>query len=176
MKNFDTEKQEMKTTRYTANEMTSTRTISLIVVHCTGTSSGASLEAIKNYWRKKLKWKRAGYHYMIDSNGKLIQTANLNDMTNGVKGHNTHAIHVAYIGGTTTNERGRTVAADTRTTAQRTSLRSLLEQLHHTFPKALILGHRDLSPDLNRNGRIDPGERIKACPCFDAVKEYRDLR
>ena len=31
-------------------------------------------------------------------------------------------------------------------------------------------GHRDLSPDLNGNGEIEPEEWIKACPCFE-VKE-----
>ena len=37
---------------------------------------------------------------------------------------------------------------------------------------ALILGHRDLSPDLNGNGLIEPNEYLKQCPCFDVMKEY----
>ena len=32
-------------------------------------------------------------------------------------------------------------------------------------------GHRDLSPDLNGNGEIEPEEWVKACPCFDAEEE-----
>ena len=34
---------------------------------------------------------------------------------------------------------------------------------------------RDLSPDRNHNGVVDPWERIKECPCFDAMTEYMDI-
>ena len=34
------------------------------------------------------------------------------------------------------------------------------------------LRHRDLSPDLNGNGEIEPEEWIKACPCFNAEKDW----
>jgi N-acetyl-anhydromuramyl-L-alanine amidase AmpD len=43
----------------------------------------------------------------------------------------------------------------------------LLDQLQSRYPKARILGHRDLSPDLNGDGKITPDEFIKACPSFD---------
>ena len=33
-------------------------------------------------------------------------------------------------------------------------------------------GHRDLSPDLNGNGEIEPEEWIKACPCFNAETDW----
>lgn len=39
----------------------------------------------------------------------------------------------------------------------------------------IVVGHRDISPDLNHNGIVDPWERIKACPCFDAKVEYKEL-
>lgn len=32
-------------------------------------------------------------------------------------------------------------------------------------------GHRDLSPDLNGNGVIEPEEWVKVCPCFEVGKE-----
>jgi N-acetylmuramoyl-L-alanine amidase len=28
---------------------------------------------------------------------------------------------------------------------------------------------------LNHNGVVDPWERIKECPCFDAMTEYMDI-
>jgi N-acetylmuramoyl-L-alanine amidase len=37
------------------------------------------------------------------------------------------------------------------------------------YPESRIVGHRDLSPDLNHNGEIEPEEWIKECPCFDAA-------
>ena len=49
------------------------------------------------------------------------------------------------------------------TEAQRQALRRLLKELKERYPRALIVGHRNLNP-------------LKACPCFDAVKEYRDLQ
>ena len=43
------------------------------------------------------------------------------------------------------------------------------------YPEAVIQGHRDFSPDLNGNGRIEKSEWIKLCPCFDAKEEYATL-
>jgi N-acetylmuramoyl-L-alanine amidase len=37
------------------------------------------------------------------------------------------------------------------------------------------MGHRDTSPDLNKDGKITPNEYIKSCPCFDAITEYKEL-
>ena len=37
------------------------------------------------------------------------------------------------------------------------------------YPGSRVVGHRDLSPDLNHNGEIEPEEWIEECPCFDAA-------
>ena len=42
------------------------------------------------------------------------------------------------------------------------AMRQLLEDLHRRYPRAVIVGHHDLTPH-------------KDCPCFDAVNEYKDL-
>ena len=52
--------------------------------------------------------------------------------------------------------------ADTRTLEQKASLLALLRELKRIFPRALIVGHHNLNP-------------TKACPCFDAEREYRGL-
>ena len=49
--------------------------------------------------------------------------------------------------------------ADTRTVAQKRSMAKLIWELKTRFPKARILGHRDL-----------PGVR-KVCPCYDVAKD-----
>ena len=72
--------------------------------------------------------------------------------------HNRYSIGICYEGGL--DIRGD--PADTRTEAQKTSLRRLLEDLHRRYPEACIVGHRDLSHD-------------RDCPCFDAVKEYATI-
>ena len=72
-------------------------------------------------------------------------------------------------------ENGKLKGVDNRTDAQKASLISLLKELKGRYPKAVIQGHRDFSPDTNGNGIIDPWERIKECPCFDAKIEYKDI-
>lgn len=95
-------------------------------------------------------------------------------MSNGVKGYNSVSLHISYIGGIETRA-GKQVAVDNRTVAQRTSIERLLRELRGRYPNAVILGHRDLSPDRNGNGIVDPWERIKECPSYDAKIEYRHI-
>ena len=74
--------------------------------------------------------------------------------------YNQHSIGICYEGGLTPEG----AYADTRTAAQKHALHALLRSLKVDYPDAHILGHRDL-----------PGV-AKACPCFDAAEEYRDLK
>ena len=77
----------------------------------------------------------------------------------------TQAIGVCYEGGL--DECGR--PADTRTLFQKHSLHVLVLLLLKDYPGSRLCGHRDLSPDLNHNGEIEPEEWVKQCPCFDAA-------
>jgi N-acetylmuramoyl-L-alanine amidase len=63
---------------------------------------------------------------------------------------------------------------DTRTHDQKAALERVLKTLKVMFPKAQIKGHRDFSPDLNKDGKITSNEWIKQCPCFD-VSEYKNI-
>jgi N-acetyl-anhydromuramyl-L-alanine amidase AmpD len=74
--------------------------------------------------------------------------------------HNKYSIGVCYEGGI--DARGQ--PADTRTLEQKASMRKLLERLHQRYPKAVIVGHRDLSHD-------------RDCPCIaNVAREYADLQ
>ena len=64
------------------------------------------------------------------------------------------SIGICYEGGI--SERGR--LADTRTVWQKHSLRVLVRALLVDYPGCKVCGHRDLSPDLNGNGEIEPEE------------------
>lgn len=147
------------------------RTIRRIFVHCTATSQNVTVRRIQQSWRG-IGWKNPGYHYIIDADGVTTQLLDESRCANGVYGYNADSIHVAYIGGIDFI-RGKWKAADTRTDAQKDSLRLLLADLKKRYPDAQILGHRDISPDKNHNGKVDPWERIKECPCFDAIPEYQ---
>ena len=157
------------------------REIRRIFVHCTATLPSATVDALWNGW-KKLGWKKPGYHYVVSADGKITQLQDEQLVANGVKGYNQTSVHVAYIGGIMrrTNAkdvryRSKDVPADTRTEAQKRSLLHLLKELKERYPQATILGHRDISPDKNGNGRVDRWERIKECPCFEAKEEYREI-
>ncbi len=148
------------------------RLITHLVIHCSATSPKATVKAITGYWKRPkseggLGWTRTGYHYLIDANGKVhcLQPESLPSW--GVKGHNAHSIHIAYIGGIKNGK-----AYDTRTEAQKEAMLELLITLRTKYPEAEILGHRDFSPDKNKNGKVDKWERIKECPSFDAKLEY----
>ena len=51
----------------------------------------------------------------------------------------------------------------------------ILTELKVKYPNAKIVGHRDFSPDLDKDGKIEPFEYIKICPSFDAKNEYKNI-
>lgn len=136
------------------------RSITLIVVHCSANRAGSALRlADIDRHHRSLGWKGCGYHYVIPTDGTLEEGRPKAEMGAHCRHHNRHSIGICYIGGLSADG----TPADTRTEAQRATLRRLLASLHRRFPRALIVGHRDLDP-------------LKACPCFDAAKEYADLQ
>jgi len=137
------------------------RNITLIVVHCSANKAGSTLRKkdIDRLHRAR-GWKGCGYHFVIPTDGTIEKGRSVQDVGAHCKNHNRHSIGVCYIGGLAGD--GKT-PEDTRNPAQMEALRSLLEELHRTYPGALIVGHRDLEP-------------LKACPCFDVNAEYADLQ
>lgn len=135
------------------------RRIDFIVIHCTATPQDTRPAAIQQYWQQQLKWKSPGYHYLIDKFGASIQLATEDRICNGVAGHNAHSIHVSYIGGVDAANK----PLDNRTDAQRKTMRELVSRLKRQYPEARVQGHRDF-PFVK-----------KACPSFDAGKEFEDL-
>lgn len=146
------------------------RNIQYIAVHCTASHQSQTIEGLKQEFKRK-GWVNPGYHYVISPDGKITQLLDEDKVSNGVKGFNSVSINVAYIGGIDVN--GKPI--DNRTDAQKTSLRSLLKMLQKKYPTAVIQGHRDFSPDLNKDGKITPNEWMKSCPCFNAKEEYANL-
>ena len=77
-----------------------------------------------------------------------------------MKGYNKESIGICYIGGI---DKNTLQPKDTRTPAQKEALKKLLIELKKMYPQAEILGHRDF-PNV-----------AKACPCFNAKIEYKNL-
>lgn len=59
-------------------------------------------------------------------------------------------------------------AEDNFTDLQWAALDSLVSRLKLTHVDAEVLGHRDLSPDADGDGKVERHEWLKECPCFDA--------
>jgi N-acetyl-anhydromuramyl-L-alanine amidase AmpD len=105
---------------------------------------------------KQRGFQNIGYHFYVQRDGTLIQTRSLQRVGAHVYRHNRNSIGICYEGGLDTLGHPK----DTRTPAQKATLRKLLLDLNSRFPDAIIMGHRDF-PDVH-----------KACPCFDALREY----
>lgn len=146
------------------------RGIKRIFVHCTAGSQRQTVADLQAEFKRK-GWKNPGYHYVIQADGTVKQLLGEQFVSNGVKGYNSTSVNVAYMGGIDADGK----AVDNRTDAQKASLITLLKELKGRYPNAEIMGHRDISPDTNGNGIVDPWERIKECPCFNAKDEYKDL-
>lgn len=145
------------------------RNINLIVVHCTASRCDRRLtpDDLEAEHRRR-NFKGCGYHFFISREGIIFPMRPLDRVGAHVRGFNARSIGIAYEGGLTPEG----IAADTRTPDQCQSLRFLVRMLLDIYPESTVCGHRDLSPDLNGNGTIEPCEWIKQCPCFDAVQEY----
>lgn len=136
----------------------SKRSINLIVVHCTATEEGKDYSVAEiRRWHLKRGFSDIGYHYLIGIDGKVHEGRNVNISGAHTAGYNAHSIGVCYVGGLDKNHK----AKDTRTPAQKASLLRLLTDLKKIYPKATIHGHREYAN--------------KACPCFDALNEYKVL-
>ena len=137
----------------------SRRNISMIIVHCSATPEGkdVSVESIRSA-HKAQGWSDIGYHYVITLSGDVKQGRNVDLIGAHCQGKNTNSIGVCYVGGVDKDGKPK----DTRTERQRIQLKQLLIQLLVLYPGARIYGHRDFAN--------------KACPSFDATKEYKELR
>lgn len=148
------------------------RRIDTIVVHCSATREGKdyTVEDIRR-WHKDRGYSDIGYHYVVYRDGSIHEGRPLELPGAHVKGHNARSIGICYVGGLDSNVKSK----DTRTPQQKASLLSLIKKLKRDYPHARVVGHRDLSPDRNGNGKVDRWEWLKDCPCFDAEGEYKGL-
>lgn len=138
-----------------------------MVIHCAATEAGAVFTAADiKQWHLQRGFKDIGYHYVIRLDGTLETGRPLEQEGAHAAGYNTRSIGVCYVGGMLKGK-----AHDTRTPAQRITLRTLAGLFKAIYPTLKVVGHRDLSVDLNGDGAITPNEWIKDCPSFDVKTE-----
>ncbi|GAB2182654.1 N-acetylmuramoyl-L-alanine amidase [Denitratisoma sp. agr-D3] len=162
------------------------RAIDTIVIHCSATPNGVSLfrgvpgekfqttpvlvidrmhGERKPPFRRDPAWVvrwnpgllHIGYHFVLYTNGYSATGRALDEVGAHVAGHNAHSIGICMIG------------TDAFTRHQWDELKDLVNILLKQYPKARVCGHRDLSPDLNGDGIVEPREWIKTCPGFNVA-------
>ena len=140
--------------------------IDSIIIHCSATRVGLDLRAKDiDCMHRQRGFTRIGYNFVIDldgtvENGRPLSIDGAHCNTKGSSGvsYNKHSIGICYIGGLDVNGR----PADTRTEAQKHSLRDLVAKLCK-------------ESDLDDSGEVEPGEYIKSCPCFDVRSEFNNF-
>lgn len=149
------------------------RELKYLVIHCTATSEGREVTSgdIRHWHTDPVSkggrgWKQVGYTDMIHLDGKVERLAKNNEddwvdpweITNGVAGYNAVSRHVVYVGGLSVSQKVK----DTRTVAQKASLKQYVLDFHRRYPHVKIFGHCEL-------------KRGKACPSFDVQKWLKEI-
>jgi N-acetylmuramoyl-L-alanine amidase len=133
-----------------------TNQITQIIIHCADTPNGQWFEAHQiDDWHKSRGFKRdkdlahssklkhIGYHYVIYTNGAVIQGRADNETGAHAKGHNSSSIGICLMG------------RDKFGPDQFDSLKSLIKILQRTYPTIKkVIGHRAVNPH-------------KTCPGYD---------
>lgn len=129
------------------------RAISQFVVHCSATKAALDVGAaeIRRWHVDGNGWDDIGYHYVLRRDGLVEEGRPVAQAGAHVSGHNANSIGICLVGGLDVDGSPQ----NNFTPKQFDALYALLLTLHHKFPGAEVLGHRDF-----------PGV-AKACPCFD---------
>lgn len=126
--------------------------IKYLTTHCAATPEDRPNTAEEiNRWDND-KFGQTSYHWVVEIDGKTVR--GLADNVRGAHtgGHNTGNIGICYVGGLAKD--GKT-PKDTRSHAQKVSLRTLIRTYQERYPGIAVRGHRDW-PNV-----------AKACPSFD---------
>jgi N-acetyl-anhydromuramyl-L-alanine amidase AmpD len=134
--------------------------IKYLTIHCAATPEGRDNSADEVRRWDIARFKQPSYHWVIELDGDMHR--HLQDSQRGahVARANTGNIGICYVGGTETLNAGGK-PKDTRTEAQKRSMRTLVRTYMERYPGIIVRGHRDW-----------PGV-AKACPSFD-VQDWLD--
>lgn len=154
--------------------MTDRLRTALIVIHCSATKPSQDIgRAELDAMHRARGFRCIGYHFVIRRNGELETGRGIDEIGAHVEGFNSTSVGVCMVGGL--DDIGREMKADQIapfSEAQWTTVHALVRRLRHRYPGARVVGHRDLSPDLNHDGRIQSREWLKSCPGFDVASAF----
>lgn len=132
------------------------RKISELIWHCTATPEGREVSVAEiDRWHRERGWSGIGYHRVVHLDGSVSEGRPEAKVGAHVAGRNTGTLGYVYVGGV---ERDGRTPKDTRTPAQKATMRRLTQEAIAKYKLTKISGHREYA--------------AKACPCFDAHAEY----
>ena len=138
--------------------------VKFLVVHCSATRANADVGAADiRLWHKRQGWRDIGYHFVIRRDGTVEKGRPVDQPGAHVAGFNSSSLGICMVGGVGLDGKGENNFAP----VQYAALEKLLVSLKPTYPTAEVLGHRDLSPDRNHDGKVTKNEWLKECPSFD---------
>ena len=146
--------------------------LTYLIIHCTATPEGRKVtkEDIIRWHTSPVSkggrgWSVVGYSRMIDLEGNLIKMHDYNEndivepweVTNGASGVNSISRHIVYVGGT--DNKGK--AKDTRTSAQKETLKQYVLDMVKRYPNIKVAGHYHFAN--------------KACPSFNVEEWCKEI-
>lgn len=136
------------------------RPLNSIILHSTATREGYdyTVDVIRE-WHINRGWSDIGYHYVIYRNGAIKLGRPIEIQGAHTKGYNEDSIGIVYVGGM---DAEGLEAKDTRTLAQRVSMRLLIAYLKAKHGIKDVLGHKQCSST--------------ECPSFDVEQLNRQSR
>ena len=133
------------------------RRIDRIIVHCSATNPEQDFCAADiDRWHKAKGWSGIGYHYVVKLDGTIEKGRTVEKAGAHAFGYNKRSIGLCYIGGVDMDGN----PTDTRTVSQKLAMRIFIHMLKNDYPNATVHSHSEFSK--------------KACPSFNAKKEYND--
>lgn len=142
----------------------------LVVWHCSATRPNQHIGAAQiREWHlaPPNSYADIGYHLIIPRSGDLELGRPLDVIGAHVAGYNSVSVGVCMVGGLDELGRGFINAPGQYTPEQWKCARLVAAFLRRLYPSANHVGHRDLSPDKNHDGKISQQEWLKTCPGFD---------
>jgi len=132
------------------------RKINELVWHCTATPEGREVSVKEiDAWHRQRGWNGIGYHKVVHLDGSVSEGRPEKSVGAHVAGRNANTLGYVYVGGVAKDNK---TPKDTRTEAQKETMRRLTREAIAKYKLTKVSGHRDYA--------------AKACPSFDAAKEY----
>jgi N-acetylmuramoyl-L-alanine amidase len=139
-----------------------------IVVHCSATPPDRDIGAAEISAIHLQKGSGGiGYALVIRRTGSVELGHDLAAVGAHVRGRNSDTVGLCLVGGVD----AKLMAECNFEPAQFAALAMWIRALRTVWPGAEVLGHRDLSPDRDGDGVVEPHEWLKQCPCFN-VREW----